>query len=328
MIGRGRYPWIKERFGAYDAFLRIFVLHHHLLPVPGTGRERNVVHDAGDTLECLQRANVHLVLSGHKHVPYAWRLENLFVVNAGTVSTTRLRGKTKPCYNLIEASRRAGDGVPQVPVPRAGRDHLVRPADLRVREGQVAARGDGPRLGHQLARPRRFPVHPRGSRTASEIDEQEDTVSATVEQTIQVDVPIRQVYDQWTQFEEFPRFMEGIEEIRQIDDRNVHWVAEFGGERHEWDAEITEQSPEERVAWRNVSGKDNAGVVTFHRIDDDTTRVAVQMDWAPESIREKIGSALGADDSRVKGDLERFKKFIESRGSATGEWRGEVPRDA
>jgi 3',5'-cyclic-AMP phosphodiesterase len=104
VIGRGRYPWIEDRFGEQDAFLRIFVLHHHLLPVPGTGRERNVVHDAGDTLECLQRAGAHLVLSGHKHVPYAWRLENLFVVNAGTVSTTRLRGKTKPCYNLIEAS--------------------------------------------------------------------------------------------------------------------------------------------------------------------------------------------------------------------------------
>jgi Icc protein len=104
VIGRGRYEWIEERFGANEAFLRIFVLHHHLLPVPGTGRERNVVHDAGDTLECLQRADVHLVLSGHKHVPYAWRLENLFVVNAGTVSTTRLRGKTKPCYNVIHAS--------------------------------------------------------------------------------------------------------------------------------------------------------------------------------------------------------------------------------
>jgi 3',5'-cyclic AMP phosphodiesterase CpdA len=103
VIGRGRYPWIEERF-AQDAYLRIFVLHHHLLPIPGTGRERNIVHDAGDTLECLQRAGVHLVLSGHKHVPYAWRLENLFVVNAGTVSTTRLRGKTKPCYNVIEAS--------------------------------------------------------------------------------------------------------------------------------------------------------------------------------------------------------------------------------
>lgn len=102
-VGRGRYPWIEDHFTP-DAFLRVFVLHHHLLPIPGTGRERNVVHDAGDTLECLQRADVRLVLSGHKHVPYAWRLENLFVVNAGTVSTTRLRGKTKPCYNIIEAS--------------------------------------------------------------------------------------------------------------------------------------------------------------------------------------------------------------------------------
>jgi 3',5'-cyclic AMP phosphodiesterase CpdA len=102
-IGRGRYAWIERSFDP-DAFLRVFVLHHHLLPVPGTGRERNIVHDAGDTLECLQRAGVHLVLCGHKHVPYAWRLENLFVVNAGTVSTTRLRGLTKPCYNLIEAS--------------------------------------------------------------------------------------------------------------------------------------------------------------------------------------------------------------------------------
>jgi 3',5'-cyclic-AMP phosphodiesterase len=103
LIGRGRYPWIEEHFASHEAFLRIFVLHHHLLPVPGTGRERNIVHDAGDTLECLQRAGVQLVLSGHKHVPYAWRIENLFVVNAGTVSTTRLRGKTKPCYNVIEA---------------------------------------------------------------------------------------------------------------------------------------------------------------------------------------------------------------------------------
>ncbi|HET8672791.1 MAG TPA: metallophosphoesterase [Thermoleophilaceae bacterium] len=102
-IGRGRYNWIEECF-AQDAYLRIFVLHHHLLPVPGTGRERNVVHDAGDALECLQRADCHLVLSGHKHVSYAWRLEDLFVVNAGTVSTTRLRGKTKPCYGVIEAS--------------------------------------------------------------------------------------------------------------------------------------------------------------------------------------------------------------------------------
>jgi 3',5'-cyclic AMP phosphodiesterase CpdA len=102
-IGRGNYKRIEESF-AREAYLRIFVLHHHLLPIPGTGRERNIVYDAGDALECLQRANVNLVLSGHKHVPYAWRLENIFVVNAGTVSTTRLRGKTKSCYNVIEAT--------------------------------------------------------------------------------------------------------------------------------------------------------------------------------------------------------------------------------
>jgi Icc protein len=107
-IGRGRYRWIEEQF-QHPARLKIFVLHHHLLPVPGTGRERNVVYDAGDAIECLQRAGVDLVLSGHKHVPYAWRLEDLFVVNAGTVSSLRLRGNTRPCYNLIEVSDRHVD---------------------------------------------------------------------------------------------------------------------------------------------------------------------------------------------------------------------------
>jgi 3',5'-cyclic AMP phosphodiesterase CpdA len=109
-VGRGRYRWIEEQFAqSGDEGLRIFALHHHLLPVPGTGRERNVVYDAGDALECLQRSNVDLVLSGHKHVPYAWRLEDLFVVNAGTVSTLRLRGDTRPCYNLIEVHERHVD---------------------------------------------------------------------------------------------------------------------------------------------------------------------------------------------------------------------------
>jgi len=103
-IGRGRYPWIEEQFAAEPADLRLFVLHHHLLPVPGTGRERNVVYDAGDAIECLLRAGVQLVLSGHKHVPYAWRLENLFVVNTGTVSSLRLRGNTRPCYNVVEVN--------------------------------------------------------------------------------------------------------------------------------------------------------------------------------------------------------------------------------
>jgi uncharacterized membrane protein len=107
----------------------------------------------------------------------------------------------------------------------------------------------------------------------------------------------------------------------------VHWVAQFGGARHEWDAEIVEQHPDERVAWRNTDGKDNAGVVTFHRLGDGETRIMVQMDWAPEGVKEKLGAALGADDRRIRGDLERFKRLIESRGTPEGAWRGDVPQD-
>jgi uncharacterized membrane protein len=149
---------------------------------------------------------------------------------------------------------------------------------------------------------------------------------ATIEQSIEVGAPLTTVYNQWTQFEEFPRFMEGVEQVSQRDDTHLHWVAQFGGARHEWDAEITEQKPDERVAWRNTEGKDNAGVVTFHRLDDDTTRVMVQMDFVPEGVKEKIGDALGAPDRRVKGDLERFKEMIEARGRESGGWRGDVER--
>jgi uncharacterized membrane protein len=152
-------------------------------------------------------------------------------------------------------------------------------------------------------------------------------MTATVEQTIEVQVPIETAYNQWTQFEEFPQFMEGVEKVKQLDDRRLHWVAEFGGERHEWDAEIVEQNPEERVAWRNIDGKDNAGVVTFHKIDDAVTRIAVQMDFAPEGLKEKLGGTIGVPNRRVKADLERFKQFIEARGQETGAWRGEVPRE-
>ena len=145
-----------------------------------------------------------------------------------------------------------------------------------------------------------------------------------IEESIDVEVPVRIAYDQWTQFEEFPQFMEGIERVQQIDDTHLHWVAEIGGKREEWEAEITEQHPDHRVAWTATGGKGNAGVVTFHRIDDEKTRVMVQLDWEPEGVTEKIGSALGMDDRRVKGDLERFKELIESRGAPTGAWRGEV----
>jgi uncharacterized membrane protein len=149
---------------------------------------------------------------------------------------------------------------------------------------------------------------------------------STIEKSIEVHAPIGTVYNQWTQFEEFPRFMEGIDEVRQLDDTHLHWRASFGGSQHEWNAEITEQLPDERVAWRNTDGKDNAGVVTFHKLDDETTRVMVQMDFVPEGIKEKIGDALGAPDRRVQDDLERFKEMIESRGVESGAWRGEVSR--
>lgn len=147
----------------------------------------------------------------------------------------------------------------------------------------------------------------------------------TIEESIEVGAPLRSVYDRWTRFEDFPRFMDGVEEIRQIDDTHLHWVAEFGGSRHEWDAEITEQKPDERVAWRNTDGKENAGVVTFHRIDDENTRIMVQMDFVPEGIKERIGDAIGAPDRQVQGDLERFKKLVETAGDAGG-WRDEVKR--
>jgi uncharacterized membrane protein len=148
----------------------------------------------------------------------------------------------------------------------------------------------------------------------------------TIEKSIDIDVPVPTAYNQWTQFEEFPRFMEGVESVTQTDDTHLHWVAEIAGKRHEWDAEISEQRPDERIAWHSIDGKTNSGVVTFHRIDDTTTRIMVQMEWEPEGVTEKLGSATGADEARVRGDLERFKEMIESRGVETGAWRGEVDR--
>jgi uncharacterized membrane protein len=147
---------------------------------------------------------------------------------------------------------------------------------------------------------------------------------STVEESIDVSVPVSTAYNQWTQFEEFPQFMEGVEEIRQIDDTHTHWRTKIAGVEREFDAEITEQHPDHRVAWRSTGGTDHAGVVTFHRIDDTTTRVMVQLDTEPEGIVEQAGDKLGLVKRRVKGDLGRFKELIESRGAESGAWRGEV----
>jgi uncharacterized membrane protein len=145
-----------------------------------------------------------------------------------------------------------------------------------------------------------------------------------IQESIEVDVPLTTAYNQWTQFEEFPRFMEGVESIEQLDDRRLHWVAAHGGKRHEWDAEIVDQTPDTRIAWRDVKGKMNAGEVTFERLGEARTRVDVHMDWEPEGVKEEIGSLLGFDKRRVKADLARFKEFIEERGRETGAWRGDI----
>ena len=147
---------------------------------------------------------------------------------------------------------------------------------------------------------------------------------SSIEQSVEVQVPVRTAYNQWTQFEDFPHFMEGVKEIKQLDDASLHWTVEIAGQVREFDAKITEQNPDERIAWTTIDGPHQAGVVTFHRLGDNQTKVMLQMEYDPEGLIEKAGDALGVVKSRVKGDLERFKSFIESRGQETGAWRGEV----
>ncbi len=145
-----------------------------------------------------------------------------------------------------------------------------------------------------------------------------------IEESIDVKVPVRVAYDQWTQFEEFPRFMDGVESVEQVDDTNLHWVAKIGGIRKEWDAEITQQEPDQRVAWKSTTGAENGGAVDFHRLDDQLTRITLTMDVEPEGVVEQLGDAVGVPARMVSGDLERFKEYIERQSAATGGWRGTV----
>jgi uncharacterized membrane protein len=146
-----------------------------------------------------------------------------------------------------------------------------------------------------------------------------------VEESIKVDVPVHTAYNQWTQFESFPEFMGGVERIEQRTDTLTHWVTKVGGVQREFDARITEQIPDERVAWTTVGGEaEQAGVVTFHRIDDGTTKVMLQMEFDPDGMTETVGDKLGVVKRQVSGDLKRFKEFIERRGTETGAWRGAV----
>ena len=149
---------------------------------------------------------------------------------------------------------------------------------------------------------------------------------STVEKSIDVEVPVSTAYNQWTQFESFPQFMEGVDRIDQTSSTQTHWVTTIGGVTREFDAEITEQHPDERVAWTTLDGPKQAGVVTFHRLAEDRTRVMLQMDFEPEGIVETVGDKLGFVTRRAEGDLKRFKTFIEQRGTESGAWRGDVER--
>ena len=151
---------------------------------------------------------------------------------------------------------------------------------------------------------------------------------AQVVETIDLDVPVRTAYNQWTQFEEFPQFLTFVDSITQTDDTHSHWKVTVAGAEREFDTVISEQIPDDRIAWTSTGGEvDHAGVVTFHHLDDTKSRMAVQIDWEPEGFVEKAGAALGVDDKAVKAQLAEFKKFIESRGVEDGAWRGEVKQD-
>ena len=150
---------------------------------------------------------------------------------------------------------------------------------------------------------------------------------ARYEHSIDVDVPVTVAYNQWTQFEEFPQFMEGVQEVQQLTDTKLFWRAEIAGIEQKWQAEITEQTPDHRVAWTSTSGARHAGVVTFHKITDNTTRIMLQIEYEPEGFIENVGAALGVVKARMAGDLERFKEFIEQRHVPTGAWRGTIERD-
>jgi uncharacterized membrane protein len=147
------------------------------------------------------------------------------------------------------------------------------------------------------------------------------------EHAIDLDVPVREAYDQWTQFESFPEFMDGVVSVIQLDDRHLEWTADIGGQRRTWTADITDQTPDTRVAWKSTSGPDNAGAVLFSSTAPSSCRVTLRLDVDPEGAVEHIGDKLGFVERRVKGDLDRFKVFMERRRVASGAWRGEIHGD-
>jgi uncharacterized membrane protein len=145
-----------------------------------------------------------------------------------------------------------------------------------------------------------------------------------LQKSIEVDCPLNQVYNQWTQFEEFPRFMEGVKSVKQVDDTRLHWVAEIAGKEKQWTAKIIEQIPDHRIAWESESGEFTSGVVSFQSLNPNRTRVSLEIAYDPKGFMENAGDAIGVVSRRIEGDLKRFKEFIENRGQETGGWRGTI----
>lgn len=156
------------------------------------------------------------------------------------------------------------------------------------------------------------------------VSQQNSGEQSTVNEAIDVNVPVRKAYNQWTQFEEFPLFMKSVQQIRQINAKRLSWRAMIGGEEKEWEVEISEQIPDKRIAWHSTTGVRNAGVVTFHKLSDSTTRIMLQMDYQPEGVLEQVGDALGVVKREARANLQSFKQLIEERGAETGAWRGTI----
>jgi len=168
----------------------------------------------------------------------------------------------------------------------------------------------------------------KADKKAMEKTEMHSEKTAKIEKSIEVNVPVGIAYNQWTQFEEFPNFMKAVKQVRQLDSKRLHWRAEIAGKEKEWDAEIFEQEPDRKIAWRSTSGARNDGMVTFDKRGDNTTKLTLFLEYVPDDVKEQIGDKLGVVDHRVEADLKRFKEFVEARGVPTGGWRGEIHGNA
>jgi uncharacterized membrane protein len=167
-------------------------------------------------------------------------------------------------------------------------------------------------------------VAPQARKKLTKVRGVSESTPRTITESIEVNAPVSVAYNQWTQFEDFPLFMEGVEHVQQLDDTRLHWVAKVGGKTAEWDAKILEQHPDKQISWISEDGKKTRGTVTFEPIGDSRTRISLSMSYQAEGLTEALGSAVGLDERRVRGDLQRFKELIESRGAESGAWRGEV----